>query len=88
MHADAMRRWSAALCPLLLASGCASGGHAARSRSVARDSAVTAPVVARAPIVQVAWPGDVVQAAKGSAVKLDAFEGLLVNKPLPLRSFP
>jgi len=49
---------------------------------------VTAPVVARAPIVQVAWPGDVVQAAKGSAVKLDAFEGLLVNKPLPLRSFP
>jgi len=113
-----MRRWSAALCPLLLASGCALGGHAGRSRSVASDSAVTAPVVARAPIVQAAWPGDVVQAVKGSAVKLDAFEGLLVQagvesldqlpprerpldregatrllallveKPLPLRSFP
>jgi len=75
---SAARRWPATLFPLLLANGCASAGSAATPRKATNPSTMPAPIEVQAPIVQAAWPGETIQMVKGSAVKLDAFEGLLV----------
>src|SRR4051812_21956509 len=61
---------------MALGGGCASVGTAATPKSASGPS--TAPAVVQAHIIQAAWPGEAMRMVKGAAVKLDAFEGLLV----------
>src|SRR3954469_2894477 len=64
---------TALLVPLMaLGGGCASVETEATPQKVSGPSSMTAPIAARAHIIQAAWPGEAARVVTGSAVMLDA----------------